>query len=445
MALFRRRPKVFYGWVVVAISFTTLLINYSISHAFSVFYVAILKDFGWTRADTALAYTVNRLVNGGSAPFVGTLIDRIGPRRLLPLGAVVMAIGLLATSQMNSIWQYILFYGTLCAIGTTSMGVVPNMTVLSNWFVRLRGTAAGFATAGIGVGMFLITPLAAFVIANWGWRAGYQVLAMIVLAVVPTLTALFQRHRPQDMGLLPDGVAAGDNASIAAAAKAQDELVVDREWAAREWTVGRAIRTRRFWLVTIAMGTAVMSTQTWLVHQTALITDAGYDLVLGSIIFAIVGIFGSAGKIIWGTVSDYIGREMSNTIGSVCTLAGILMLALIKDTSQPWMLYAFAVLFGIGYGTHAPIHPAITADIFQGKNFGAIWGVVFVGTGAGTAFGPWLAGYIFDRTESYDGTVLFTSVSLVVSVVFFWLAAPRKVRLASGQAKRAPRPAVAGR
>ncbi len=411
---------------MVGVCFLTLAVTYAISHGFSVFYVAILQDFGWTRADTAAAYSLNRIVNGVSSPLGGLLTDRWGPRRLIPIGSLILALGLVLTSQLGALWQYYFYYGVIVALGITFTGMIPNTTILTHWFQRWRGTAVGIAFAGVGAGMFLIVPGAQYLIGQFGWRTAYLAVAAVVLALQPTTNAVFQRLRPQEMGLLPDG--GEPSGGTGGRRRPRVVVVVDPVWAAREWTVSSALRTRRFWLLFATLILASIATQTWMVHQVALMVDVGFDALLAASVFGLMGVFASLGKIIWGVASDLLSREWSFTIGSLGTGAGIMVLLWLTLAKEPWMLVAFAVLFGIGQGTIAPLFSGVSADLFQGRNFGSIWGVSFIGAGIGTAIGPWLGGYAFDVTGNYRVALWGTMLALVASVIAVWLTGPRQVR-----------------
>jgi MFS family permease len=419
------RPRFFYGWVVVAVSFITLAVTYAISHGFSIFYVAILQEFGWSRADTALAYSLNRIVNGLTSPLAGSLTDRFGPRVLIPVGGVILATGLALTSQLHALWQYYLYYGVIVAIGISCTGMIPNTALLANWFERRRGLAMGISFAGIGIGMFLIVPGAQALISAFGWRWSYLGLAGLVLLVPPTLNIVFQRLRPQDMRLLPDGGRAG---GIASGGPRRVVEIVDEVWVAREWTISAALRTRRFWLLFATQAFALIATQTWMVHQVALIVDAKFDPLVAASTFGFVGLCASGGKIIWGTLADVLNREWAYTIGSVATGAGLLALLGLSITHEFWLLVAFALLFGAGQGTIAPLFSLMGADLFQGRNFGAIWGALFIGVSIGTAVGPWLGGLAYDTYGNYNLALLGTLAALVISVVLAWLTGPRQIR-----------------
>ncbi len=429
-----RRPHVFYGWVVVATAFICLAIAYAIWNSFSVFFVAMSTEFGWTRADTALAFSVFTIVYGLFSPISGSLVDRLGPRVIVPVGGVVLAAGLFACSFLQHAWQLYLFYGVISAIGVNLVGTMVNFTVLTNWFSRRRGMAIGIAAAGIGVGTMVLVPGSQAIIQTAGWRTAYVALAVIVLIVVPGVALTLYRTRPEDMGLTVDGFisSAGDSPKPLP----PQVVVVNQNWARREWDVRAAIATASFWFLFFGMFFGTVSHQSIIVHQVAYLTDRGFDPMIGASLVGLIGIAGSVGKILWGSISDRIGREAAYTSGMLCVLIGIVILWLIQDASQYMQAYVYAIVFGIGYGVNAPLCSATAADLFQGKHFGAVYGALYVGSGAGSSLGPWLSGWLFDNSGGYQLSLIMSVGAVALSIAMYWLAAPRKVRLVPGMAKR---------
>lgn len=430
-----RRPSFYYGWVIVAVAFVCLALAYSAWHSFSIFFVAILAEFGWSRASTALVGSLIMVVYALFSPVSGFLVDRLGPRVVIPAGGVVLAGGLFASSRIAEPWHIYLFYGVITAIGINLVGNMANFVVLANWFSRRRGTAVGIASSGIGLGMLIIVPSLQAIINTAGWRTALLALGLTVLVVVPAVAAIFHRHRPEDMGLLPDGGPAA--VGKAAAARPRPALrVVDHAWAERNWTIRSAAATGRFWLMLCAFLLGSLSHQSVMVHQVAYLVDRGLDPMWGASMVGLVGICGSGGKVLWGWVSDRIGREGAYTLGMACVLAGVLILGLVVDPTQPWRTYLYAAVFGVGYGVTAPLSPLIIADVFQGKRFGSIYGMVYIGSGAGAAIGPWVSGLLFDLTRSYTASFTMSVVAAALSALGIWLAAPRKVRQVPGLAAR---------
>jgi MFS family permease len=437
-----KRLPFFYGWVIVAVTFLVFVVAYATWHSFSIFYVAVLQDFGWTRAATAATFSIFTIVYGLNSLVAGGLVDRFGPRVMLPAGGIVLGLGLIALTQMTEIWQFYLLFGVVIAVGLSTLGSVPSYAVLSNWFVKKRGTALGFATAGIGIGTLILVPVLQGVIDSHGWRTAYLVLGLVTLAVIPMITAVFQRHRPQSLGLLPDGEIAPQTGTVVeskAEMVRRDVLVVDKEWASREWTLGEAGRTRRFWFIFAARCLELGVLQMFLVHQAAFFVDMGFDTLVAAGIVATVGFVGSFGKILWGALSDRIGREISYSLGFSLGTVGVLILLTIQPGSPVWIAYAYAIVYGFCYGMSAVIMPALAADIFHGKRYGVILGGIYIGGGIGSAVGAFLGGFIHDVTQSYAWAFGAGIPMMWIASALYWLAAPRKVRMVAGRAHGAAR------
>jgi MFS family permease len=358
---------------------------------------------------------------------VGVLFDRLGPRALFPLGALVFAVGLAACSQIRSIWQLYLFLGGIAAVGGSTLAFVPHMALVPNWFVRRRGTATGIVYAGIGSGQLALAPLIQTMVSSVGWRAAFLIVASAILLIVVPLTAIFQRRRPQDMGLYPDGIAPLADGPGPSAVRGRTPGALTDEVA--DWAVTQAIRTGPFWLLMITGAGLGLTLNTLMVHQMAFLTDVGYSKLLGASLLGVVGGLCSMGGMTLGSLSDRMGREMAYTLGSFGAFTGIMLLMSLQDTSQSWRLYLFVLMYGLGYGALGPVYAASTADIFPGKHLGAILGVLEGGYGLGGALGAFTAGYLFDTLGHYAFSFALVLGAVALSCVSLWLAAPRRARL----------------
>jgi MFS family permease len=417
----KRSPWFFYGWVIVAVSFVTLFLVIGTRFSLGVFYVAILEEYQWTRAETAGAFATMLIVHAGFSCVVGVLFDRFGPRLLFPIGGLLIACGFAACSQIRSIWQLYVFLGVISALGVSMLAFVPHMALVSAWFVRRRGTATGMAYAGIGIGQCTLAPCIQAMINWFGWRGAFLSLAGAVLGVVVPLTAIFQRRRPEDVGLLPDG-------RLAAERSAPETLPEPAQATTTEWGLWSAIRTGRFWfLMGTVTGMGVML-NTLLVHLMAQLTEAGYDKLLGATLLGVVGGLRSLGGMSLASLSDKMSREMAYSIGGLLCASGVLCLLLLRDTSQPWLLYGFVVLYGLGHGALGPIYAAATADLFAGKSVGTILGVLEGAYGLGGALGAFLAGYAYDLTGHYRGSFGLVLLAMLLSCASLWGAAPGRQR-----------------
>jgi len=415
--------------VVVGSLFAVQTIVSGIYYSFSVFYVAVLEEFGWSRAAMAGVFSVNVLVSGLTGAVAGILVDRFGPRRVLPVGAALYALALAATSRISAPWEYYFFFGIVGGVGYALVGWVPCIAVVSRWFSARRGAAMGIAGAGIGLGIAAVVPLSQYLISGFGWRSAYLILAALVLFGVIPQVELLLVDRPEDLGLTPDGLPPSPGTGRPLPAPRTVKMaVVDQEWASRPWTVTSAMRTHRFWLLLGVLLFGVFTNQMLWVHQVAYLVDAGYGKMLAASIVGLAGFLSIPGKILWGAAGDRLGRERAYTAGISIMLLAIVLLMLTSVVPALWLVLLFAVVFPFGYAVTAPMGPAAAADIFAGKHFGAIFGVLNFGIGVGSALGPLTAGYVFDLTGSYVVAFCVGAVSSSAAVACMWLAAPGKVR-----------------
>jgi MFS family permease len=167
------KTGIFYGWVVVLVSFVTLTLVMGSRFTFGVFYPSILRDTGWGRADTAGIFSLSMLVYALAALGVGAAFDRLGPRRLFPLAALLLGAGYFLCSRIATLWQFYVYYGVIVGIGHTALGFIPHVSLIARWFVRRRGLASSLALSGMGVGSLILAPLGEYLIAQYGWRHSY--------------------------------------------------------------------------------------------------------------------------------------------------------------------------------------------------------------------------------------------------------------------------------
>ncbi len=429
-----RSPPIFYGWVVVAAAIVASTVVFGIRFSFAVFYPPILEEFGWSRANTALIFSINVIFYGCSALVAGTLADKFGARRVLIIGVIILGTGTAVSSLATSVWNLYFSFGVLMAIGGAAAGYVPTLTLLSNRFVKKRGTV--FAVYGTAGGLcYLVLILSQFLISQFGWRYAFGVLGILVLGLVLPLIIIFLRGSSRN-GLNSNEAVTKENDAQSLPNISDDALIVDRDWVAIPWTLVRAMRTRRLWMLFLWEFTfwglffgAVMA------HQVQFFKDIGYDPLFSASILGIFGVVFTVGSLI-GFISDRIGREPTLTLGCLGAFSAIIVLLLLKDASNPWMLYLYAVLLGMGVGIATPTFGASVADIFHGRAFGSILGFTYIGLGVGGFIGPWLAGRIYDATGSYDLAFVLMLGFIALGAVAVWLAAPRKVRRVPGKPTR---------
>ena len=419
----------FYGWVMVAIAFVTMAIGVNARTAFSLLFPPILDEFGWERGVTAGAFSFGFFVSAALSPFVGRVVDRRGPRMVIEMGVVAMAAGLLLAPLVRTTWHLYLTLGVLVGGGANCLGYTGQALFLPNWFVRRRGLAISIAYAGVGVGSIVVLPWMQSVIARSGWRTACVALGVVVLAVLAPLNLLLKR-RPEDMGLAPDG----DRASGGGVSGGTTVHVVDAAWAAVDWTLGRAMRTARFWWIALGYFFGLFAWYAVQVHQTKYLIEVGYPPTEAAWALGLVSLIAVPGQIALGHLSDTIGREWVWTIGNLGFVLCFVSLLLLPASPTPALLYLMVATQGLLGSGLTSVVGAIPAEIFAGRHYGAVFGTLMLASMAGGATGPWVTGALHDATGTYTPAFALGIGGSILSAIAIWLAAPRGVRLVGGRA-----------
>lgn len=387
----------FYGWVVVAGAFIVMFMGFGAAYSFGAFFVPLRDEFGATRREVSLIFSITSFIYFGLGAASGRIADRVGPRRVIIAGAILLGAGLLLASLSRALWQIYATYSLCVGVGI-GLSYVPSVGAVQRWFVRRRGFASGLAVAGIGLGNLIFPPLAAGLIDTIGWRQTYVVLGGIVLVSTLAATALIERG-PEVRGLAPDGVPL-----VAGAA------------AVSTWgmTVGQALRSRPYRLLYIAGIATSLGLFIPFVHIVPYATDHGLSKLTGAVILGGIGAGSVAGRLALGGSADRIGRRQS-LAGSFLLMAAMLLWWL--AATQTWSLLVFAFVFGIGYGGFVALMPALTSDYFGVRHAGALLGLLYTGAGIGSLVGPTLAGVAFDLSDSYMLPILFSAAANLVAVL----------------------------
>jgi len=418
--------RLYYGWVIVASGFCTMLLVQGSFASSGVLFAALTEEYGWSRATLSLPFSI-ALVGYASLTWLsGRLFDRYGPRRLFPLGALCLGLGLITSAQARTPWHLCLTWGVLVGQGLNLSGFVPHLTQMALWFRQRRGLASGLVLSGASIGTLVCVPGAQYLVNRYGWRPTYTVLGLIVVGCLVPLNALMQRHRPADLGLYPDGAPEPPPAVVGPAAV---PVTVS-------WTLRRAISTRRFWyLFVMVTGIGWLSNITN-VHQIAHIVDNGFPSLLAAQIVAMMALMRAAGSTIWGGLADRFGREGIYTVGTCLCLSGLACLASLSPAAPGWLPYGYAVAYGLGFGVHGAVESTAVADIFHGPHLGTILGALELGWGLGGFLGSWFGGSWYDHWGSYHGAFVLTMAVSLLGCLALWLAAPRHSRVRAPQTSR---------
>ncbi|HXH10914.1 MAG TPA: MFS transporter [Alphaproteobacteria bacterium] len=412
------KPQVYYGWIIVAIGFFTMMLIMGSFFSSGVLFAAIVGETGWSRATVSLPFSIALIVYAATAWLAGRLFDRYGPRRLFPLGALCLGLGLIVTAQVHTPWQLCLSWGLLVAQGFNLAGIAPHLAHVALWFTRYRGMASGLVLSGASVGGLVLVPGAQYLVDHYGWRPAYTILGAVVMLCLIPLNAVGQLHRPADLGLHSDGVAVPPIAATTQGRPAQDA----------PWMLWHAMGTGPFWLIFV-LGVCLG----WLsnitgVHQIAHIINNGHPSMAAASIVGIVSLLRAVSSAIGGGLSDRLGREVVFSVGSLLCTLGLLCLVLLQPSSPSWLLYGYALAFGLGYGVYGAVYAAATADLFFGPSLGTILGALELGWGLGGFAGAWFGGFWHDQWGSYHGAFVLSMGANLLGWLALWLAAPRRLR-----------------
>jgi len=395
----------------------TLGLTYGVWYSYSVFLVALLKEFGWSRSVLAGAFSVFTLVHGGANPFIGILCDRIGARRLVMFGGAALGLALYANSYIDTPGHLYFGFGVLTALAVASCGWVPAIFLVQRQFMDQLGFSLGIVSSGIGLGMLFVVPLCQLLIESLGWRAAWQIFGAICAGwIVPAAWFLLGDDAPRPV-LAPQARTASTQGK-----------------GAQELTLGEALRTQPFWLVLGAYFFGNVCSQTLHVHQVAFLVDHGLAAMAAASVVGVVGVASVFGKSGGGWLSDRHERELIYVVGIAILVLAVGALALVGAAPSRWGAYAYAVLLGVGYSATAALIPAMVSDRFRGRRFGLILGVGLFASALGSALGPWMAGRLFDLTGSYALAFVIAAACGVVAGAAGWRARALRLRTSYKQA-----------
>ena len=404
---FSKKPKVFYGyWVLMATFFCLFITAGCGMFAFSLFVKPLQAELGWGRGEIMVAFTIFFSFVGASAPFIGRIIDRFPAKKVIALGAFVTGLGFVSASQMNSLWHYYLSYAVV-GVGVTTMGHIPSTTVVSNWFEKRRGTAIGILSTGVGAGGLVMAPIiGGYLIPNFGWRASYLIMAILIWVLVIPLALFVIKSRPSDMGLFPDGETAPTATETRKAARST----------AAGLTLRLALATSALWLVIVSYPIGNFSQVGVLQSIAPHLQDIGIPAALAAGALSGFGLGSLIGKFFFGWLCDRILPKYSYAIGLGVQVIGIAIFSTIGPASPYPLIWLTSVILGLAAGSWLPTMSMNISTNFGLVSYGSIYGVVSLAMSIGTATGPLLAGYMFDATGNYHTASLILIALHAVSI-----------------------------
>lgn len=406
MRRFFKREPIYYGWyIALALAITETVSFGVIFYAFSVFITPMEAELGWSRAQISGAFSLMWLLTGIFAFPVGYWLDKHGSRLLMTAGSIGATVMVLLWSRVSALPEFI---AVMALLGICSAAILyePAFTVIAAWFSDKRGRAMAMLTFIAGFSSTIFVPLADFLLVAQGWRQAVFTLALLLGLITIPLHALVLRRRPRDLGLAPDG----------AARPAQPD-------AGESIKLGAVLRSRFFWILTLAFALSTLCIAALRVHFVPLLISLSIHPSSAAVASGAIGVMQVVGRVIFAAVEwRFSSKTMAIGIFMLLSLAlGTLLLG-----SSPLFIALFIALYGMAIGTNTLIRPLIVADTYGSAFYGRISStMVFCLTLAGTA-APFAAGLLYDAFNSYSPMLVIVTSFSLVSIALIALL-PRRV------------------
>ena len=398
----------------------------------TVWSVALEAHFGWSRTQLSMAFAFTRIEGGIMGPIEGYLTDRVGPKRMVFIGLVVLGIGFLFFWQVKHLWMFYLAF-VIMSLGHSLCGWVPVTTLLNNWFIRNRAKAMGWSNTFSRLGALILVPAIAWAINPAKDRLGWDVTALALgifsfLVAVPMYKVI--RNRPEEYNLLPDGlmpleVETSRNSQDSGKEVSQIEVQQDTQ----DLTTAQALKTAAFWLISIGHGLTSMVIIAIMAHLGLFMSDNGFDIQTTAWVVSVYTFVAMVFPVVGGYVGDRIPIRIAIFVFTSIQAFSVVILTFATTLS---LLYAFAVLFGIGFGGRSPLTTAIRGDYFGRRSFGKILGISTVPLNILLLVAAPFAGYMYDTKGSYTSAFLILAALSFVGGVFFLLAKKPGLSLIDG-------------
>jgi len=411
IALARRLPF-FYGWVIVYVGFMgVFMMGATTFWGLPVFVTPMIDDTGWSRSEIFGALTLRFIVGAFGGLLLGGLADRRGgPARLLLIGVIIDASSMAALRWISSPIEFILLYGVIGGAGNTGMRLTM-ATLIPKWFIQRRGAAVGYSSMGGGASAFIMVPLLALLISEFGWRDAWVGLAVFMLVMlIPCVP--FAVRSPEDMGLHPDGRAPVPLTDHAQPVRSD-----------RSFSLSEAMHSWVFWILLASIVFGSYSLQTGTIIMVPYFKDIGFSPGLAASAVSVYGFFSIAARFIWGFAADRLTVRRALVIQALLTSIGAFFMVQIGGEVT---LFVVAAYMGIMLGGFPTLGQLIWPEFFGRMHLGSIVGVVqFFSTVIGSS-GPLIAGFIFDQTGSYSPALWLLVATWLGCGIAVYAARPRR-------------------
>jgi MFS family permease len=407
----------FYGWKIVMVTFVTNFISVGfLFYSYGVFFKDLSEEFGGGRFGVSLGLMVVNVVNAIIAPYLGRIVDRRSIRNIMSLGILSLGLGFILASRVGSILQFYVVLGGLIGVGAAMMGGLASSTLVANWFVRRRGMALAIATMGISFSGMVMAPVTTQMVSAYGWRRTFVVYGILTIVIALPLVRRFIVNCPEDIDLVPDGVS---NESVINAKElgkpglplAPGDQMIDHP-GDFEWSSLGMLRDRNFWSIALSVTFCFCSIGAFLTHLIPHATDLGYSPSLAAFALSVSAGAGVIGKLLFGWIADHIDTRYALWLSILLQTCG--MITIQFASSYPALLATCGV-FGLGFGGVVPLSGSLVGEVFGRRFFGRTFGLMGPCMLPLQFLGVPLAGYIFDRTQSYTLAFRFYVVLYILA------------------------------
>jgi len=404
----KAEPRLFYGYTLVLSALVIMVLLWGAYSVYGVFFNPLVDEFDWTRAATSGAFSLATILSGVLGVVVGGITDRFGPRIVMTVSCLLFGLGHLLMSQVSTLWQLYLFYGVIIGIGMSGSWV-PLLSIVARWFSRRRSLMTGIVIAGLSVGRMIAPPVISGLIAVYEWRLSYIILGGTVLFLT-VIASQFLKRDPAQIGLLPYGANEGEPGGL------------DLNF--RGFSLREAGRTWQFWSAFAMFFCFGFGSFSIWVHIVPHAIELGIPDISAASIISISSGLGILGNfVLGGIIGDKVGNRKIIIVGFTLISGMLFWLVFAREL---WMLYIFAVVAGLGIGGMAASEPPLVARLFGLRSHGVILGFIGLGFTCGAAVGPYVTGYIFDLTDSYQTAFLICAVTGVIGLILAIILRPTR-------------------